>query len=123
MIAKSMTYDTFSPEGLLRYLEATTEESWCTDVVKDKGGRSCFFGHVFDWGGGDENRNGSRAMDIFEACFATTYMIYPVNDGQHPKYQQKTPKQRCLAYFKDLLSGEEKTTYQLMQEYENDNHH
>lgn len=102
---------TFDINKLLTYLEATTEESWCTDVVKTKDNKSCLFGHIFDYGGG-------QAMDIFER-YATTYMVYPVNDGTHHQYQQPTPKQRCIAYVKDLISGKQKTTYQLMDEYEN----
>lgn len=50
--------------------------------------------------------------------WATTFMIYPVNDGENPKYTQETPKQRCLAYLKDLRDGKEKNTRQLMAEYE-----
>lgn len=46
-------------------------------------------------------------------------MVYYVNDGKNKNYQQATPKQRCVAYLKDLQSGKAKTTYQLMaEEYE-----
>lgn len=98
---------------VVEYLESTSEESWCVDVVRTKDGKNCLFGHLFDLGGSD-------LMGLFEDSIATTFMVYPVNDGTHPKYQQPTPKQRCLAYLKDLQSGEEKTTYQLMKEYESE---
>jgi hypothetical protein len=98
---------------IINYLETTKEDSWCTDVVKTKDGKNCLFGHLFDLGG-------SELMDWFERI-ATTYMLYPVNDGLHPKYQQSTPKERCIAYIKDLQSGKEKTTYQLMEEYDKKN--
>ena len=113
-------YKWFNAAELLAYLESTTEESWCTNVVKTSTGQSCLFGHVFDWAGGDSDiKKSNQAMDLFEACYATTYMIYPVNDGTNKEYQQDSPKQRCIAYFKDLMIGKQKTTYQLMREYEN----
>ena len=101
----------FSLDVIIPYMENTTEESWCTDVVKTKDGKNCLFGHLFDLGGGE-------LFDWFENI-ATTYMVYPVNDGKNENYQQPTPKQRCVAYLKDLQSGKAKTTYQLMdEEYE-----
>lgn len=95
-------------QKILQYLEGTTEESWCTDVVKTTEGKNCFFGHLFDFGG-------PELYSSFENI-ATEYMIYPVNDGKCEMYQQSTPKQRCIAYLKDLISGKQKTTWQLMDE-------
>lgn len=103
-----MKINTFSLDVIIPYMENTTEESWCMDVVKTKDGKNCLFGHLYDLGGGE-------LMDWFENI-ATTYMVYPVNDGENPNYQQPTPKQRCVAYLKDLQSGKAKTTYQLMDE-------
>ena len=98
----------FSLDVIIPYLEKTNNNSWCTDVVKTKDGKNCLFGHLFDLGGGE-------LMDWFENI-ATTYMVYPVNDGKNPNYKQETPKQRCIAYLKDLQSGKAKTTLQLMRE-------
>lgn len=98
----------FSLDVIIPYMENTTEESWCEDVVKTKDGKNCLFGHLFDLGG-------RELFDWFENI-ATTYMVYPVNDGENENYQQPTPKQRCVAYLKDLQSGKAKTTYQLMDE-------
>ena len=98
-------------EHIINYLEQTTEDSWCLDVVKTTDGKNCLFGHLFDLGG-------SKLMDWFECMFATTYMVYPVNDGKHSNYQQLSPKKRCIEYIKDLSSGKEKTTYQIMEEYD-----
>lgn len=103
-----MKINTFSLDVIIPYMENTTEESWCMDVVKTKDGKNCLFGHLYDLGGGE-------LMDWFENI-ATTYMVYPVNDGENPNYQQPTPKQRCVAYLKDLQRGKAKTTYQLMEE-------
>lgn len=96
-------------ESALKYITRTKEDSWCKDVVKTKDGKSCIIGHVFDMGG-------NKAMDWFESSVATSYMIYPVNDGTHPDYPQPTPKERCIAYLEDVLSGKQKTSAQLWDE-------
>lgn len=100
----------FNPEKIhevIAYLEETTEESWCVDVVRTEDQRNCLFGHLFELGG-------SELCNVFESMYACDQMVYPVNDGNHPKYQQPTPKQRCLAYVRDLASGIEPTTMELM---------
>lgn len=103
----------FNFDEIIRYLESTTEDSWCTDVVKTKDGKNCLLGHLFDFGG-------NKVMDIFESLIATTFMFYPVNDGTNKMYQQETPKQRIIAYLKDIREGKQPSTEQLMQiEYEN----
>jgi hypothetical protein len=53
----------------------------------------------------------------FENSISTEYMIYPVNDGRHKDYPQQTPKARVLAYLADVLTGKQKTIYELMDEY------
>ena len=110
MIVQSKTdREIKSIHDIISYLESTPEDTWCVDVVKTGDGKNCLFGHLFDMGG-------SSLMDTFEDLFSTTYMVYGVNDGQHPNYQQPTPKQRCLAYLKDLRDGRAPTTQQLMDE-------
>jgi hypothetical protein len=41
---------------------------------------------------------------------------WQTHDRQQPKYKQPTTKERCIAYLRDLDSGTEKTTEQLMEE-------
>jgi len=100
--------------NIIAYLESTPEDSWCTDVVKTKDGRNCVMGHIFDYGGGD--LGGSDFWDFFEACIATTFMIYGVNDGKDSDYQQPTPKQRCIAYLRDIEQGVKPSTQRLMEQ-------
>lgn len=100
---------------IIDYLQSTSEDSWCCDVVKTKDGKNCLFGHLFDYGGGD-NGNGSYVFEMFEELYATTYMVYPVNDGANKNYQQPTPKQRCIAYLENIRDGKEKTSCQLWDE-------
>lgn len=104
---------------IIDFLEKTSEDSWCTDVVRTKGGgKNCVMGHIYAFGaGGYEKDGGSDAMDAFEENFATTFMIYDVNDGINPKYQQDSPRKRVLAYLKDMIDGKQKTTKQLWKEY------
>lgn len=94
---------------IIEYLEKTDDSTWCIDVVKTKDSKNCLFGHLFDLGGG-------KMIDMFEVIVATTYMVYPVNDGEHPKYKQVTPKLRCIAYLQDILYGKAKSTMQLMND-------
>lgn len=116
------TLKTLTP--FIKYLEKTKPEDWAVDVVRTKDGRNCMFGHLVDWYYGKNYRdNVMDAWDLFEELWATTYMIYPVNDGNTPKwmnfkYEQPTAKERVIAYLKNLNQGLEKTTYQLMKEHE-----
>jgi hypothetical protein len=92
----------FDINDTIAYMEATSEESWTTDVVRSAdGSANCFFGHLFASAGGDEAR-ANRMWDEFEWRWASTYMLYPVNDGTDSRYQQTSPKQRVLAYLRDL---------------------
>lgn len=100
-------------EAVIKFMEATDESEWQTDVVRSKDGKqNCFFGHLFNMGADEDEAN--RIWDWFEARWATTFMLYPVNDGENPKYQQSTSKARVLAYLNALLSGEEENSFALM---------
>ncbi|MCC3292412.1 hypothetical protein [Arthrobacter sp. zg-Y1110] len=103
-------------DSVITYMEATDEDAWRVDTVRSADGTTnCFFGHLFNMGGTDER--GSALWNWFEEMWATTYAIYPVNDGKNPAYPQATPKQRVLAYLRALADGTELTTLQAMEEY------
>ena len=115
----------FDIQTLIDYLENTPEDSWRIDTVRSKDGKTnCVMGHIFNFGGGDGNideygtNGGTRAWDFFENVWATTYMIYKINDKISEEYPQETPKQRILAYLKNLRDGKEKTTQDYMKEQE-----
>lgn len=112
--------DSFKLQDLIDFLEKTSEDSWLMDKVRSKDGKkNCIMGHIYAFGAGGYNKDGGTStQDYFEEVWATTYMIYPVNDGKNPKYQQATPKQRVLAYLKDLRDGKEKTTQDHWKDYE-----
>ena len=124
-------------DDIIQMVEETAEGAWQVDVVRSTdGARNCFFGHLHAYGtqrAADltadtipafiRQRNpslsaqdcfASQLWDWFECAYATTYAIYPVNDGTNPDYQQPTPRQRVLAYLRALASGDELTTMQAM---------
>jgi hypothetical protein len=101
--------ETWSLRSIIDALESTDPAAWATDVVRTKDGRNCLFGHLFELGG-------AELWDEFEERVATTFMVYPVNDGQNPDYQQDTAKGRVIAYLNDIDCGAQKTTPQLMEE-------
>lgn len=108
--------------SFIAYLQQTKDEDWVVDIVRSKDGKSCVMGHLVDWFyGKDYKGNILPIWDAFECMWATTYMIYPVNDGQSPKwmnykYKQSTAKDRVIAYLKNLNEKKEKNTNDLLAE-------
>ncbi|MGK3708862.1 hypothetical protein [Arthrobacter sp. IK3] len=103
-------------DSVIAYMDATSEDSWRVGTVRSADGTTnCFFGHLFNMGGSDDR--GSALWDWFEDKWATTYKIYPINDGKNPDYPQATPRQRVMAYLLALSEGTELTTSQAMEEY------
>ena len=95
----------------INYLKRTNDSSWCLDVVKAKD-RNCLMGHLNDY-------VLNKFWDWFEERVSSTYVIYPINDGESDKYKQSTPKERCIAYLENILTGDEDCTYEGMRkEYE-----
>jgi hypothetical protein len=101
--------NTFS--NLIQYLKRTKDEDWTVDVVRTKDQKNCLFGHIFNWGG-------NLGWEWFESVIASTYMVYPVNDKEHPKYQQETAKDRCIAYLMDIQIGNEMCIKDIHDEYD-----
>ncbi|GAA4034644.1 hypothetical protein GCM10023063_18490 [Arthrobacter methylotrophus] len=102
-------------DSIIAYMEATEEDAWRVDTVRSADGTTnCFFGHLFNMGVNDAR--GNALWSGFENLWASTYMVYPINDGADSRYPQATPKQRVLAYLRDLDSGAAKNTQQLLEE-------
>lgn len=117
-------------DDIIEMVEQTSEDAWQVDVVRSTDGtRNCFFGHLHHFGVSlakdaqiparhdvsGPARFASSLWDWFEEAYATTYAIYPVNDGTHPGYPQPTPRQRVLAYLQALASGDELTTHESIE--------
>ena len=106
----------FSIDAVIAYCEQTKAEDWMLGVCRSKDQtKNCLLGHIFNMGKDDKESN--ELVDWFEACVATTYMFFPVNDGENPKYQQPTARERCIEYLKDLRNGKAKTTLDYLREY------
>lgn len=121
-------------DDVVTMVEATTDDAWQTDVVRSQdGSRNCFFGHLFAYAEKRAAEAGvtvtqvpegltsaevvaNRVWDWFEDEYATTYAVYPINDGRNLAYSQPTPRARVLAYLNALRDGTELTTPQQMQQ-------
>lgn len=109
-------------DDLIAYLESTSAEDWCVDVVRVEGKltertQNCVFGHIFDWGqlrGDGSDAAGSDAWEWFENNWSATYQTYPVNDGKVSYYQQPSARERSIAFLRDLRSGIVPSTHESM---------
>lgn len=106
-------YPNMSIHDVVEYLQNTEECSWNVDTVRSEDySKNCLFGHLFNMGVDEKHSN--YIWNWFEESVSTTYVIYSINDGKNPKYQQETPKQRVLAYIDAIIKGDEMTTYESM---------
>jgi len=93
--------------SFINYCIETNESEWAVDVVRTKGNKqNCLFGHLVNWHHGNNYQGKcTEIWDSFEEMWSSTFYVYDVNDGKNEKYQQATPKERCIAYLKDLWLG------------------
>lgn len=103
----------------IAYLESTDEESWIDIVFANTDtSKRCVIWHFIGFVGQDyPDAKSSKNLDWYDAtvCFIQRAGC-EVNDGNHPDYQQSTPKARSIAYLKNLLAGKELTPMQLMEQ-------
>lgn len=122
-----------SIDDIIAMVDATPDSAWNLDTVRSAdGSRNCFFGHLFAFGErlADDDPDlqalshprltGSEVVanalwEWFEECWATTYAVYPVNDGSDPGYPQGTPRERVLVFLHDLRSGKRLRTREAME--------
>lgn len=107
--------DDLSP--FIQYCIDTHEDEWRVDTVRNSDNtENCLFGHLCNWAYGKDHQGSiSTIWDMFEEIWSSTFYVYDVNDGKNTKYQQDTPKQRCIAYLKDMWLGKEETVYSYME--------
>lgn len=117
-----MNFETISEklthlDQFIQYLQETREDQWAIDVVRTEGGKkNCLFGHLVNWVyGPDYEGSVSMAWDLFEEMWSSEWEVYPINDGKDPRYQQPTPKQRCMAFMKDLWLAQAIPTWKYME--------
>lgn len=99
--------------SFIRYLENTKDSEWVCDIVRSKGNtKNCVMGHLVNYVYGKDYQDSiSLAWDIFEEIWSTTFYIYEVNDGNHKRYPQDTPKARIIKYLSNLWLGLETPTW------------
>lgn len=109
---------------IVQWIETTGDDAWQTDVVRSADGkRNCFFGHLYDLGGArarganltDDETIANRLWEWFEEQWASTFFLYPINDGPSAAYPQATPRLRILALLADLRDGRVLRTPQSME--------
>lgn len=91
--------DCQSLEDYIAFFRAIPEERWCEGTWKDNQGRKCAEGWLGCSAQCPYTASDSRLTLLLGESLAV------VNDGEHPDYQQPTPKARALAYLEDVLNG------------------
>lgn len=110
-----METGTYDVNWFIKKFEAIPEDKWVVGVFQE-GDKCCAQGHC----GMNENNcwpiwNGERPDHEGYALyrfFPDEYMlnVAGINNGQHPDYQQSTPKARILAALYDIKAKIEKET-------------
>ena len=104
------------------YLESKPEDTWIDVVFANKDtSKRCVIYHFLGFVGQDNpDSKIENNLDWYEAnvCFIQRAGC-EVNDANHPDYQQTTPKQRSIAYLKNLLAGKELTPMELLDQFMN----
>jgi len=103
------------------YLESKPEDEWIDVIFANKdASRRCVIFHFLGFVGQDypDSKLCSQNLDWYEAnvCFIQQAGCM-VNDGNHPDYQQETPKQRSVAYLKNLFAGKELTPMEMLDKF------
>lgn len=102
------------------YLESKPDEEWIDVIFANSDlSKRCVIFHFLGFVGQDNPDTKTwNNLDWYEAnvCFIQRAGC-EVNDGNHPDYQQPTPKERSITYLKNLLEGKELTPLQMMDEY------
>ena len=98
----------------IEYLKNTDINDWCEKVYRTVDNKNCLFGHLVEYfeKSNYEDENIAPIIDTFENQFASTYMVFPVNDGTSELYKQDNPRDRCIAYFTDMMNGKVSTTWE-----------
>jgi hypothetical protein len=89
----------YTRDYFIAKFEAIPEELWTTGEFKE-GEKCCAFGHCgvnLDCCHNEESEGLIRLM-----LQLGEFVVTAINDGEHPDYQQPTPKQRILAALHDL---------------------
>lgn len=93
-------------DDYIAFFDAIPEERWCEAAFWDRvTGQCCALGLLGKRNFSNIPRAASRLQKLLGCALSE---IAAINDGEHPDYQQPTPKQRVLAYLEDVLNGRAK---------------
>lgn len=81
--------------------ESIPDENWCTSTVKNEQGQMCVLGHCGILNNVYPAKDVILLIDLLSNK-DSTLDVTRINDGDHEKYQQLTPKARILAVLKDI---------------------
>lgn len=89
----------YDVDYFIRKFEAIPELLWCIDALEDDQGRRCALGHCY---GTQMDGCTSESMALCAVIFIGHGSVPDINNGEDPRYQQPTPKQRILAALRDI---------------------
>lgn len=95
-------------EEVLELITPIPEENWCIYHYTNNTDKCCMYGHIqrIKRFNGDYDFNNFEDVELSDKIrnvgLRHGIRFVDVNDGDHPKYQQETPKQRVVAALNDL---------------------
>jgi hypothetical protein len=102
------------------YLESKPEDEWIDIIFANKDtSKRCVIYHFLGFVGQDHpGAKCSNNLDWYEAnvCFIQQAGCN-INDTKSENYPQDTPKQRSIAYLKNLLEGREFTPMEMLDKF------
>lgn len=106
--------------AFIPYLESKPEDEWIDVVFANKDtSKRCVIYHFLGFVGQDyPSAKCSSNLDWYEGnvCFIQQAGCN-INDTKSDRYPQETPKQRSIAYLKNLLEGKELTPMEMMDQW------
>ncbi len=96
-----MSTQKFDVDYFIKKFRAIPEAKWCTQLLRNHDDtQRCALGHCLTL----PDSYFSSECGALQELFSETLDTFPgfVNDGDHSRYQQLSPKKRILAALKDI---------------------
>lgn len=91
-----------SAAWFIEFFSAIPDDKWCVRDTGEPGTPRCALGHAF--GSVRHNKRSQDLVALFETVDTNCLALVRVNNGDHPDYQQPTPKLRILAALHDIAA-------------------
>ena len=100
-------------DHFIKKYEGIQESEWCEGQFENPSGQRCASGWCQNRANGRRKSGtiGREEMALYEIFNQGTpisfsnNMVFKINDGCHPRFQQKTPRARILAALRDVKDG------------------